>query len=281
MTPDHRFRLAFTLVLTIAVAAASVSHAQQGVAGGLPASAVMARGGTDGWQSRGGVVGPWWSGSSAGAPPPAADGGFWFGWPGLGFGGSQGSARGLGMQAPSVTTTPGAAGMVSSSRLVPFVTGVVPVVGTGAPLVPSTTAATLPWSSPPGPRTLTCPPSLVPGPVAASGGAIPARPSSPGGRVRAQRLVGAGDRRLLEGGDGPVVSRAALGDYRAAAQSARTTPISRSGWRSFTRRSVKDGMPTARSRGPRRSTAGSRRRSTRCPRMRLASTHRPRRESQP
>lgn len=110
--------------------------------------------------------------------------------------------------------------MVSSSRLVPFVTGVVPVVGTGAPLVPSTTAATLPWSSPPGPRTLTCPPSLVPGPVAASGGAIPARPSSPGGRVRAQRLVGAGDRRLLEGGDGPVVSRAALGDYRAAARSA-------------------------------------------------------------
>lgn len=224
MIPDHRLRLAFTLTLTIAPAAACVAHAQQGAAGGLPASAVMARGGIDGWQSRGGVVGPWWSGSSAGAVAPAADGGFWFGWPGLGFGGSQGATRGMGMNAPSVTTMPGAAGTVSSSRLVPFVTGVVPVVGSGAPLLPSTTAATLPWSAPPGmlPSTRLSP--FAPGPVAASGGVIPARPSSPGGRARAQRLVTAGDRRLLEDDDGPLVARAALGDYRAAARSAQDDP---------------------------------------------------------
>ena len=70
--------------------------AQQAPSAPLPASAVMARGVSDGWQSQGGVVGPWWSGSGAAAQPPAANGGFWFGFPGLGFGGSQGSTRSLG-----------------------------------------------------------------------------------------------------------------------------------------------------------------------------------------
>ena len=180
----------------------------------LPASAVMARGGGDSWQSHGGVVGPWWSGSGAGIQPPAADGGFWFGFPGLGFGGSQGSTRSLGGLGPTLTTTPGAGGMVSSGRLTPFVTGVIPVVGSGH-------AATMPGQ---GFIPSALPPTQIsaaaPAPAARTG-RLPApaavvRPSTPASRARAGRFVDAGDRHLLDGVDGPAAARAALAEYRAA-----------------------------------------------------------------
>lgn len=172
----------------------------------LPASAVMARGAGDGWQSQGGVVGPWWTGSSAGVQPPAADGGFWFGFPGLGFGGSQGSTRSLGGVGSTLTTMPGADGMISSGRLIPFVTGVIPVVGSGSP-----TPATRPGSGPlmlpsTRPAAQTMPPQTQP----------PIRPSTPASRARARKLVAAGDRQLLSAGDGPAAARAALDEYRAA-----------------------------------------------------------------
>lgn len=181
--------------------------------GPLPASAVMARGAGDGWQSQGGVVGPWWSGSGAGVQPPAADGGFWFGFPGLGFGGSQGSTRSLGGVGSTLTTTPGADGMISSGRLIPFVTGVIPVVGSGssAPAVwpgsgPMMPPSTRPMA--PRPATLNVPSQTQP----------PIRPSTPGSRARAQKLVAAGDRQLLSAGDGPTAAKAALDEYRAAAR---------------------------------------------------------------
>ena len=186
--------------------------AQQPTMAPLPASSVMARGVGDGWQSQGGVVGPWWTGSGAGVQPPAADGGFWFGFPGLGFGGSQGSTRSLGSIGSTVTSTPGAAGMMSSSRLTPFVTGVIPVVGSGHPA-----AAT--WAD--GEQTLlpstrVAPPQraklVVPPPAAAA----PIRPSTPASRARARRFVAAGDGHLLGGKDGPTAARAALDDYRSA-----------------------------------------------------------------
>jgi len=187
--------------------------AQQAPTAPLPASAVMARGVGDGWQSRGGVVGPWWSGSGAGAQPPAADGGFWFGFPGLGFGGSQGSSRSLGGVGSTLTTTPGADGMISSGRLIPFVTGVVPVVGNGPPplaTLPGTGQAGFPsarlWATPQAVTTAPSPPAA----------ASPIRPSTPASRARARRLVATGDEHLLEAGDGPTAARAALDDYRSA-----------------------------------------------------------------
>jgi len=187
--------------------------AQQAPSAPLPASAVMARGVSDGWQSQGGVVGPWWSGSGAAAQPPAANGGFWFGFPGLGFGGSQGSTRSLGGIGSTLTTTPGAAGMVSSGRLIPFVTGVIPVVGSGpaaAAPVPGTGQAILPsqrlWATPQAVTTAPSPPAA----------AAPIRPSTPASRARARRFVAAGDKHLLGPGDGPIAARAALDDYRAA-----------------------------------------------------------------
>jgi hypothetical protein len=194
------------------------ARAQQGVTASQPASAVMSRGVSDGWHSQGGVVGPWWSGSGTGAAPPAG-GGFWFGWPGLGFGGSQGSSRGLNAAASSVTTTSGGGGMMSSSRLVPFVTGVVPVVGNGFPHVPVTAGPMPPWSPAPG---------LLPLPQAGRaggqglgtgmgpGGGLSARPSTPGARERARQLVAVGDLTVREGREGPVAARAALAEYRAA-----------------------------------------------------------------
>lgn len=178
----------------------------------LPASAIMARGAGDSWQSQGGVVGPWWSGSGAALQPPAADGGFWFGFPGLGFGGSQGSTRNLGGIGSTVTTTPGAAGMVSSTRLIPFVTGVIPVVGSGG-------TAPAPWPGAaqtllPSPRLAAARPATLAVPPRA--GAAPIRASTPASRERARRLVTAGDGHLLGAGDGPTAARAALDDYRAA-----------------------------------------------------------------
>jgi len=194
------------------------AHAQQGVTASQPASAVMARGASDGWHSQGGVVGPWWSGSGAGAAP-AAGGGFWFGWPGLGFGGSQGSSRGMNSVAPSVTTTSGGAGMMSSSRLVPFVTGVVPVVGHGFPQVPVTAGPVLPWAPTPSllprPQTGMAAGQRLPG-GGGAGEAIAPRPSTPAARERARQLVAVGDLALQQGRDGPVAARAALAEYRAA-----------------------------------------------------------------
>jgi hypothetical protein len=180
----------------------------------LPASAVMARGAGTGWQSQGGVVGPWWSGSTAGVQPPAADGGFWFGFPGLGFGGSQGSTRSLGGVGSTLTSMPGTDGMLSSGRLTPFVTGVVPVVGSGPQVIatlPVTGQAVFPSarrSGPPRSGSLGMPP-VPPTPA-------PIRPSTPASRARARRFMAAGDQHLRDDVDGPTAARAALDDYRAA-----------------------------------------------------------------
>ena len=204
------------LFAALACVAGRDARSQQGMTAPLPASAVMARGTGDGWQSRGGVVGPWWTGSGVGPQPPAADGGFWFGLPGLGFGGSQGSTRNLGGVGSTLTTTPGAGGMVSSGRLTPFVTGVIPVVGSGH-------AAAMPGqgfvpSAPP--ATQLSAPSRAPANRAArlSSPAVVVRPSTPASRSRAQRFVDAGDRHLLADVDGPTAARAALVEYRAAAR---------------------------------------------------------------
>lgn len=210
-------RASAALILAIATVGSAAGVARsQGPMAGMPASAVMAHGVSDGWHSRGGVVGPWWSGSAATAGPPAADGGFWFGLPGLGFGGSQGATRGIGADAPSVTTMSGAPGMMSTGRLVPFVTGVVPVVGNGFPVVPVTTGPVLPWTMSLGNRT----PAARPVTPAVVQPRIVAglRPSSGRARDRARLRVAAGDRHLLDGQDGPAAARSALGEYRAAAR---------------------------------------------------------------
>ena len=82
-----------------------------------------------GYWSSGGVCGPWWGGGCNLAGGPAAGGGFWFGWPGLGFGGCQGASTWGG--ADTVILSVPAVGGASffSGRQVPFVTGVVPVIG--------------------------------------------------------------------------------------------------------------------------------------------------------
>jgi len=191
--------------------------AQQPAAQPLPASAVMARGVGDGWHSQGGVAGPWWGGGANVSGAPAADGGFWFGWPGLGFGGVQGSSRSVGATTAAVTTMPGAAGTISSGRLVPFVTGVVPVVGDGFATTTAVTARPiLPpaggWQPTPGP---------APRAMSSTAGGPPAarlRTSSPGSRERARAAVASGDRRLLASGDDPAAARAAVADYRTAAR---------------------------------------------------------------
>lgn len=214
------------VVMGIVAAAASglacrEALSQQGITDGQPTSTVTATNGYDGWQSQGGVVGPWWTGSSTAATPPVGSGGFWFGFPGLGFGGSQGSTSGMGTVAPSVTTTNGANGFVSSSRLTPFVTGVVPVVGDGFPLMTATTAPvlSLPVTAFPSVSSLRAVPmpavSIAPAHAPASG------PSTPEARDRAKELVAAGDRRLLDATEGPAAAKASLADYRSAARFAR------------------------------------------------------------
>ncbi len=187
------------------------THAQYGNTNSLPASAVMGGIGQDSFQSQGGVVGPWWSGSGTAAPPPASNGGFWFGVPGLGFGGSQGSTRGMNTFAPSVTSMPGSDGMISASRLVPFVSGVVPIVGSGSSVMPATTAAVLPL---PGPAVSSLPmrPKYPVAPTPSGS----MQPSTPGARDRAHQLVAAGDLRLVTGTDGPTAAKASLADYRSA-----------------------------------------------------------------
>lgn len=212
------------LATALPLVAAQEAWCQYGVTQSLPASAVMMSGGSDGWHSRGGVVGPWWSGGATGAMPPAADGGFWFGTPGLGFGASQGSTRGMNTFTPSVTTTSGGAGTMASTRLIPLVTGVVPVVGSGSSVTPVTTAAVLP------------PPHQIPSVIQnrssglfAPPGAAP-RPSgldhasTPGARERAKLLVSAGDRRLVDGAERVTAARAALGEYRSAMRFVRDDP---------------------------------------------------------
>ena len=202
------------LFAALACVAGRDARSQQGMTAPLPASAVMARGAGDGWQSRGGVVGPWWTGSGAGPQPPAADGGFWFGLPGLGFGGSQGSTRSLGGVGSTLTTTPGAGGMVSSGRLTPFVTGVIPVVGSGHAAAMHGQGFIPPALPPTQGSAAFAAPANRAGRLSTPAAVI--RPSTPASRARAGRFVDAGDRHLLEGVDGPAAARAALTEYRAA-----------------------------------------------------------------
>jgi len=209
------------LLAVITAAPVSLPAWSQQVGGMMPASTVMARGVGDSWQSQGGVVGPWWTGSAANATP-SGPGSFWFGLPGLGFGGSQGSTRGNSTVAPSVTSMSGYPGVMSSGRLIPFVTGVVPVVGNGYPITTAasvTTGAMVLWSGPPQTPWMPVRRSVV-GPVPAVPPAALglARPSHAEARERAGRLVATGDRLLREGDDGPGAARAALGEYRVAAR---------------------------------------------------------------
>lgn len=193
--------------------------AQYGVSQGLPASAVMAHGVHDGWHSQGGVVGPWWTGSGSAAQPPATNGGFWFGFPGLGFGGSQGSTSGMNSFGSSVTTMQGGSGMVSSSRLIPFVTGVVPVVGNGYPVTPVTTGFGLDAARPP--ILVTLPPVRPQFPMAGShtrSTGMSSRPSTPEARHIATEIVTASDLILQASSDCPATAKALLRDYRSAAR---------------------------------------------------------------
>lgn len=196
---------------------AGVSEAQFGTAGPQAASAVIARGVSDGWRSQGGVVGPWWGGGANLAGAPAADGGFWFGWPGLGFGGTSGSTRGLGATAPSVTMMPGVPAAISATRQVPFVTGVVPVVGFAAPVVPVTMAPvivpTAAWGFAGATPEIPAPALGVSGPGAAP---VP-RSAGRASRDRALGFIAAGDERLRDGGPERPALRAALAAYRRAA----------------------------------------------------------------
>lgn len=211
------------VVAACLVFAARPAWSQYGVTQSLPASAVIMNGGSDGFHSRGGVVGPWWSGSATGAMPPAADGGFWFGTPGLGFGGSQGSTRGMNTFAPSVTTTSGGAGMMSSSRLIPFVTGVVPLVGSGYPIEPVTTSPYLGTmhQSPPSVIPRRASSTLLPPIVPHAAPAATALPSTPQARSRAQEIVAATDQMLRDATDAGVAARSALVEYRSAMRFAR------------------------------------------------------------
>jgi hypothetical protein len=222
MKSTRQRRVAY-LVAACLVLAARPAWSQYGVTQSLPASAVIMNGGSDGWHSRGGVVGPWWSGSGTGAMPPAADGGFWFGTPSLGFGGSQGSTRGMNTFAPSVTTTSGGAGMMSSGRLIPFVTGVMPVVGSGYPIEPGTTSPYLGTIYQGNPSVIPRrPPTTLVQPIAAPASpAAPTLPSTPQARSRAEELVAATDRMLREARDTGDAARAALQEYRSAMRFAR------------------------------------------------------------
>lgn len=202
-----------------AFALGDASHqasAQYGITDSQPASAVMGSRGGDSFQSSGGVAGPWWSGSSTVAAPPATDGGFWFGFPGLGFGGSQGSTRGMNTFTPSVTSVNGGSGFMSSSRLVPFVSGVVPVVGSGVYDMPVTTAAVLPPT--PMVRSSMPPAQAMPGalPRLMTVPSGPMAPSTPGARERAKQLLMSGDTRLVAATDHVAAAKESLAEYRAA-----------------------------------------------------------------
>jgi hypothetical protein len=221
MTSPSRHVVLGILAAAIQAIVSREAMAQQGITSSLPASAVMARSGHDTWQSQGGVVGPWWSGSGTGATPPVGSGGFWFGYPGLGFGGSQGATRGLGAIAPSVTTMNGGNGFMSSSRLTPFVTGVVPVVGSGgsqyqsmpATLAPILSAPTIAY---PSVSSLPTVPTRV-APIASAHSPVPGT-ITPAARDRIKELVAAGDMLLVNGTEGPTAAKAALAEYRSAAR---------------------------------------------------------------
>ncbi|MFM9057893.1 MAG: hypothetical protein ACKOSQ_02005 [Planctomycetaceae bacterium] len=208
-----------------------------------------------GYWSGGGVCGPWWRGGChVGGWPTCGRGGYWLGWPGLGFGGCYGASRWGGCESVYLSVPPCGGATFFSGRQVPFVTGVVPFVG-GWPTNWYPGYAVGPWG---------WYPSAVPAPVgvgpqfgpagilpflgagtsggAANAGLAAARPATvrqvaaaraapaprlvnDAARRRAARLVAVGDRHLRAARVGvPVRVRQALDAYRRAATAAPDDP---------------------------------------------------------
>lgn len=207
----------------------------------------------DGYWSGGGVCGPWWRGGChVGGWPSCGGGGFWFGWPGLGFGGCYGSSRWGGADAVILSVPQGGGATFFSGRQVPFVTGVVPVVG-GWPTNWYPGYAVGPWGwypyavpAPVGVGPQFGPAGILPflGADArgvANGGLAAAPPQgarqvaaarvpaprlvNDAARRRAARLVATGDRHLRETrANTPARARAAVDAYRRAAAAAPDDP---------------------------------------------------------
>lgn len=200
----------------------------------------------DGWFSQGGVCGPWWSGGPNTVCGPGAGPGFWFGFPGFGFGGCYGSTRSRGADSVFLAVPNGGTATFFSGRLVPFVSPyewsgypaygypafVYPAVGYPAwvypmsgPVIAPRRAVYVPRYRPRMSRPLLGDnaPAAAGGMLADDGEAVVAvrqsvapRPSNAAARSRALKFVAAGDRHLREA-DGAVARlEAALGSYRRA-----------------------------------------------------------------
>lgn len=226
--------------------AAAQAFGNAGYAAGYSMAGVGSHRWGSGYWSSGGVCGPWWRGGCNLAGGPAAAGGFWFGWPGLGFGGCQGASSWGGGDSVILSVPPGGGATFFSGRQVPFVTGVVPVVG-GWPMnwYPGYAVGPVGWypvavPAPFGVGPRFGPAGILPFLGADAGGAardglaaarpavarqvaarVAPRPVNDAARRRAARLVATGDRHLRAARAGvPAGARAAVDAYRRAAAAA-------------------------------------------------------------
>ncbi len=97
------------------------SYGNGGCGPGFAGVPVTAQHCGDGWSSQGGVCGPWWSGGCNTVCGPGAGPGFWFGFPGFGFGGCYDSTRVIGAESVYLPVPNGGTAYFFSGRLVPFV----------------------------------------------------------------------------------------------------------------------------------------------------------------
>lgn len=199
------------------------------------------------WNSCGRVCGPWWRGG-CGVPCSPCGGGFWFGFPGLGFGGCYGASRYSSFESVSVSVPNGGTASFFSGSLVPFVTGQAVIAGYGYPanwmpgyLVAPGGVFFSPYAmpAPPGVGPVFGPAAIFPflgadaapnrGAAVATRAARPmlpivARPVGGAVRQRGMRLVEQGDRLLRDAAGDPARLRAALAAYRRAAAAVRDDP---------------------------------------------------------
>lgn len=232
--------------------AAAQAYGNAGYAAGYSIAGVRCNRWGSGFWSSGGVCGPWWRGGCHAGGRPACGGGYWFGWPGLGFGGCQGASSWGGCDSVILAVPPGGGANFFSGRQVPFVTGVVPVVG-GWPMnwYPGYAVGPVGWYPVAVPAPVGVGPQFGPAGIlpflgadargAATGGLAAARPAFPrhvasraaavprpvndAARRRAARLVATGDRILREARvDAPAPLRAAIDSYRRAAAAAPDDP---------------------------------------------------------
>lgn len=231
------------------------SYGNGGCGPGFAGVPVTAQHCGDGWSSQGGVCGPWWSGGCNTVCGPGAGPGFWFGFPGFGFGGCYGSTRVVGAESVYLPVPNGGTAYFFSGRLVPFVAACewyeYPVYG--YPVYGYPTFGYPGWTYPvSGPVIAPRRAGFVPRyyhprglrphfganvPAAEAGNAAPAarplvasrqpsvpRPSNAAARSRAAKFVASGDRRLREAEGAAARLESALGLYRQAAAAVQDDP---------------------------------------------------------